>query len=169
MAGGIVRLRRTEACPTRHVFCYLRGVAPTLKVQRLHAEARLPARATPGASGLDLYACLPDGDVALGPDPVRVPTGIAIEFPAGYDAQVRPRSGLSLQGVGVSFGTIDSDYRGEVLVTMWVFGSRTEHRVRHGDRIAQLVIARLAELPVVEVDALTRTERGASGHGSTGS
>jgi len=144
-------------------------VAPALKVQRLHPDARLPARATPGASGLDLYACLPDGEVLLGPDPVRVPAGIAIEFPAGYDAQVRPRSGLSLQGVGVAFGTIDSDYRGEVLVTMWAFGSLKEHRVRHGDRIAQLVVARLAELPVVEVAALAPTERGASGHGSTGS
>ena len=138
-------------------------------MQRLHPRALLPVRATPGASGLDLYACLPDGEIVLGPDPVRVPTGIAIEFPAGYDVQVRPRSGLSLQGVGVSFGTIDSDYRGEVLVTMWVFGSRVEHRVRHGDRIAQLVVAKLAELPVEEVAALTPTARGAAGHGSTGS
>jgi dUTP pyrophosphatase len=81
---------------------------------------------------------------------------------------VRPRSGLSLKGVGVAFGTIDSDYRGEVLVTMWAFGSRREHRLRHGDRIAQLVVAQLAELPVVEVEALTPSTRGASGHGSTG-
>jgi dUTP pyrophosphatase len=142
---------------------------PELKVRRLHPDASLPARATEGASGLDLYACLPDGDVTLGPDAVRVPCGIAIEFPHGYDVQVRPRSGLSLKGVGVSFGTIDSDYRGEVLVTMWVFGSRTEHVVRHGDRIAQLVISRLAELAVVEVDELTPSKRGAGGHGSTGS
>jgi dUTP pyrophosphatase len=142
--------------------------APALKIQRLHSQARLPERATEGASGLDLYACLPEGNVVLGPDPVRVPAGVAIEFPAGYDAQVRPRSGLSLQGVGVAYGTIDSDYRGEVLVTMWVFGSRREHVVRHGDRIAQLVVSRLAELPVVEVEALTPTARGASGHGSTG-
>jgi len=128
----------------------------------------MPARATDGASGLDLCACLPDGDLVLGPDPVRVPTGVAIEFPHGYDVQVRPRSGLSLKGVGCSFGTIDSDYRGEVLVTMWVFGSRQEYRLSHGDRIAQLVVAQLAELPVVEVAALTPTGRGAAGHGSTG-
>ena len=140
-----------------------------LRIQRLHPEAQLPARATEGASGLDLYACLPDGEIALGPDPVRVPTGVAIEFPPGYDAQVRPRSGLSLKGVGVAFGTIDSDYRGEVLVTMWVFGSRAEHRVRHGDRIAQLVVASVSNLPVEEVEALSPSERGASGHGSTGS
>ncbi|MBI4571149.1 MAG: dUTP diphosphatase [Chloroflexi bacterium] len=144
-------------------------MSAALKVQRLHPDARLPERATAGASGFDLYACLPDGELTLGPDPVRVPTGVAIEFPQGYDAQVRPRSGLSLQGVGVAFGTIDSDYRGEVLVTMWAFGSRAEHRVRHGDRVAQLVVARLAELPVVEVAALTPTGRGAAGHGSTGS
>ncbi len=79
-------------------------------------------------------------------------------------------SGLpALKGVGVAFGTIDSDYRGEVLVTMWVFGSRTEHRVRHGDCIAQLVITRLATVSVEEVDALSGSERGAKGHGSTGS
>ncbi len=140
-----------------------------LKVRRLHADARLPERATEGASGLDLYAYLPEGDLVLTADPTRVPTGVAIEFPSGYDAQVRPRSGLSLKGVGVSFGTIDSDYRGEVLVTMWVFGSKAGHTVRHGDRIAQLVISRLAELPVVEVEALTPSSRGAAGHGSTGS
>jgi dUTP pyrophosphatase len=98
-----------------------------------------------------------------------VPCGVAIEFPSGYDVQVRPRSGLSLKGVGVSLGTIDSDYRGEVLVTMWVFGSKEEHVVRHGDRIAQLIVSRLADLRIEEVDELTPSARGASGHGSTGS
>ena len=150
-------------------FCYRPNVTgPSLRVQRLHPRARLPARATGGSSGLDLYACLPGGDIVLGIDPVRVSTGVAIEVPAGYDVQVRPRSGLSLKGVGVAFGTIDSDYRGEVLVTMWVFGSRRDHRLSHGDRIAQLVVARLAELPVVEVDALSPSGRAAGGHGSTG-
>ena len=152
-------------------FCYLRFVseAPVLKVCRLHPDAQLPVRATEGASGLDLYAYLPDGDLVLGPDPVRVSTGVALEVPPGYDVQVRPRSGLSLKGVGIAFGTIDSDYRGEVLVTMWVFGSRTEHRVSHGDRIAQLVVTQLAELPLVEVETLAPSTRGAGGHGSTGS
>jgi len=142
---------------------------PTLRVQLLRPGARLPQRATPGASGLDLFACIEaPGSVEVGRDPVRVPTGIAIEVPPGYEAQVRPRSGLSAQGVGVTFGTIDSDYRGEVLVTMYLFGSRESHTIRHGDRIAQLVIARLAELPVVEAQALSPTERGRGGHGSTG-
>jgi dUTP pyrophosphatase len=139
-----------------------------LNVQRLHPRATLPSRATEGSSGFDLYACLPDGDVVLGPDPVRVPTGVAIEFPAGYDVQVRPRSGLSLKGIGCAFGTIDSDYRGEVLVTLWVFGSRKEYTLHHGDRIAQLVIARLAEVSLIEVAELAPSERGGGGHGSTG-
>ncbi len=152
-------------------FCYCPSVSEgsVLKVQRLHPEAQLPTQATAGASGLDLYACLPEGELTLSIDPMRVPTGLAIEIQPGYDVQVRPRSGLSLKGVGVAFGTIDSDYRGEVLVTMWVFGSRTEHRVCHGDRIAQLVVTQLATVSVEEVAALSVSERGAKGHGSTGS
>ena len=117
---------------------------------------------------MDLHACLPDGDVVLGPNPQRVSTGVAIEFPPGFDAQIRPRSGLSLKGVGVAFGTIDSDYRGELLVTMWVFGSKTEHVISHGDRIAQLVVAPLADATIVEVEELSNSERGTGGHGSTG-
>ena len=142
---------------------------PALRVQLLRPSARLPQRATPGATGLDLFACIeaPEG-LKLGRAPVRVPTGIAIEVPPGCDAQVRPRSGLSARGVDVTFGTIDSDYRGEVLVTMYLFGSQESYAVRHGDRIAQLVIARLTELPVVEAQALSPTERGQGGHGSTG-
>jgi dUTP pyrophosphatase len=139
-----------------------------LRIKRLHADALMPAHATPGASGLDLHAYLPEGELVLGPDPVRVATGVAIEFPQGYDVQVRPRSGLSLKGVGCAFGTIDSDYRGEVLVTLWTFGSTKEHVLHHGDRIAQLVVSALAELPVIEVDELSASDRGAGGHGSTG-
>jgi dUTP pyrophosphatase len=143
--------------------------AVTLKVRRLRPTARLPQRATPGSTGLDLFACIEGaGSIKLGRDPVLVPTGIAIEVPPGYDAQVRPRSGLSAKGVGVTFGTIDSDYRGEVLVTMYLFGALDSHIIRHGDRIAQLVISRRADLPVVEVEALSETERGPGGHGSTG-
>jgi len=140
---------------------------PVLKVKRLRPKARLPQRSTEGSSGLDLHACL-DATLLLGRDPVRVPTGISLEIPPGYDTQVRPRSGLSLQGVGVTFGTIDSDYRGEIFVTMYVFGTRTQFRVHDGDRIAQLVVSRLAELPVVEVAELSDTARGERGHGSTG-
>jgi dUTP pyrophosphatase len=140
-----------------------------LKVLRLRPDAELPRRASTGASGLDLFACLPDGGpLHLSPDPTLVPTGIAIEIPPGYDAQVRPRSGLTARGVMVAFGTVDADYRGELLVTMYVYGSRGSFTVNHGDRIAQLVIARLAQIDVCEVDELSSTERGAGGHGSTG-
>src|SRR3990170_7467620 len=106
---------------------------PALKVKRLRPGARLPHRATEGSSGLDLFACLePPGCLELGPDPLLVPTGVALEVPPGYDVQVRPRSGLSARGVGVAFGTIDSDYRGEVLVTMYVLPYREPHVVRPG-------------------------------------
>jgi len=139
-----------------------------LRVQRLRPGARLPERATPGATGFDLYAC-PDGELVIGQEPTLVPTGLAVESPAGYDLQVRPRSGLSSKGVQVTFGTIDSDYRGEVLVTMYVLPYREPHVVRPGDRIAQLVVGRTAEVAIVEAEALSASERGSGGHGSTGS
>jgi dUTP pyrophosphatase len=97
-----------------------------------------------------------------------VPTGLAVEVPDGHDVQVRPRSGLSLKGVGVAFGTVDADYRGELRVTMWTFGDLDEYVLHDGDRIAQLVITRLAPVRVVEVAELSATERGEAGHGSTG-
>ena len=145
------------------------SATPVLKVRRLRDVARLPARATSGSSGLDLTACLDDPAwLDLSVDPVLVPTGIALEIPPGHDVTIRPRSGLSLQGVGVLFGTIDADYRGEILVSMHTFGSRTEYRVKHGDRIAQLVISRLANLEIVEAGELSPSARDTGGHGSTG-
>ena len=143
--------------------------SPALKVKKLRPNARLPQQATPGSTGLDLFACIDgDGAVALGTQPRLIGTGIAIEVPKGYDVQIRPRSGLSSKGVGVAFGTVDSDYRGEVMVTMYLFSAEAKFEVRHGDRIAQLVITRLAELPMAEVEELTPTDRGSGGHGSTG-
>ncbi len=139
-----------------------------LRVQRLRPGARLPERATPGSSGYDLYACL-ESEMVIGQEPTLVPTGIAIEAPPGYDVQVRPRSGLSTKGVQVTFGTIDSDYRGEVLVTMYVLPYREPHVVRPGDRIAQMVVGRTAEVAIEEAEALSASNRGAGGHGSTGS
>ncbi len=139
-----------------------------LRVQRLRPDARLPERATPTSTGYDLYACL-DEDLIVGQEPALVPTGIAIEAPPGYDVQVRPRSGLSSKGVQVTFGTIDSDYRGEVLVTMYVLPYREPHTIRPGDRIAQLVVARTARVVIEEAEALSASQRGAGGHGSTGS
>ncbi len=139
-----------------------------LRVQRLRPGARLPQRATPGSTGYDLYACL-DEEMVIGQEPALVPTGIAVEAPQGYDLQVRPRSGLSAKGVQVTFGTIDSDYRGEVLVTMYVLPYREPHVVRPGDRIAQLVVGSAAETVIEEAEELSASVRGAGGHGSTGS
>jgi len=140
-----------------------------IKVKKLRPDAMIPRRATPGSTGFDLFACLEGEDsVVLGTQPKLVGTGIAIEAPAGYDIQIRPRSGLSARGVGVTFGTVDSDYRGEVMVTMYLFSPDAEFEVKHGDRIAQMVVGRAADLPLVEVDELSQTERGSGGHGSTG-
>lgn len=145
------------------------GAPTVVKLRRLRPEATLPRRATPGASGFDLYACLPDGgSLVLGRDPVRVPTGVAMEAPFGVDVQIRPRSGLSARGVGVTLGTIDADYRGELQVTMYLFGSAESFAVNHGERIAQLVFGLLAPVELVEADSLSDTDRGAGGHGSTG-
>lgn len=139
----------------------------TIRVLRLHPGTVLPQRASEHASGFDVCARL-DAPLLLGPHPRPVATGIAIEAPPGFDAQVRPRSGLMAKGVAASFGTIDADYRGEIFVTMWTFGDLGSYEVRDGDRIAQLVIARLADVVLAEADSLAPSARGAGGHGSTG-
>jgi len=138
-----------------------------IRIKRLRPNARLPERATEGSTGYDLYACL-EAPLEVGQEPVKVPAGIAIEAPPGFDVQVRPRSGLSSKGVMVAFGTVDSDYRGELLVTMYALPSREPHVVHDGDRIAQMVVTR-AEHPKLElVEELSATARDAGGHGSTG-
>jgi len=140
-----------------------------LKVKKLRAEAQLPRRATTSSTGLDLFACIGgDNTIRLDSTPKLIGTGIAIEFPHGYDVQIRPRSGLSSKGVGVTLGTIDSDYRGEVMVTMYMLTPGVSFEIRLGDRIAQLVIHKLADVKVIEATGLSTTERGAGGHGSTG-
>lgn len=140
---------------------------PVIKVKRLRPSARLPERATPDSAGFDVYADLGgEGQtLALGAMPVLVPTGIALEIPAGYEVQVRPRSGLSSQGVDVAFGTVDSDYRGELLVTM---SARESYSVKHGDRIAQIVVAPVVAAVLEEVADLSPTRRSDGGFGSTG-
>jgi len=141
-----------------------------LKVKKVYPDARLPQRATEGASGLDLFAYINESSktVVLEEKPKLIGTGIALEVPSGYEAQIRPRSGLSAKGVLVALGTVDSDYRGEVMVTMYTVGRHNGFELKHGDRIAQLVIGKLADLPIEEVSELSATERGAHGHGSTG-
>jgi dUTP pyrophosphatase len=135
----------------------------------MYPDARLPQRATEGSTGLDLFAYIKkDGRITLEEKPKLVGTGIAVEVPRGYDVQIRPRSGLSAKGVVAAFGTVDSDYRGELLVTMYTLGRGSSFEIRHGDRIAQLVVSKLADLPVEEAEELSGTERGPQGHGSTG-
>ena len=138
-----------------------------LRVHRLRPTARIPARQTAAASGYDLHACL-DAPVAIGELPVRVPCGFAIAAPAGTDVQVRPRSGLAARGVMAVFGTVDADYRGELMVTLYRLPGAEPFTVHDGDRIAQLVIARFAPTRWHEVERLDDTPRGAGGHGSTG-
>ena len=142
---------------------------PVLRVRRLRDTARLPRRATPHSSGLDLFADFGsvDGEAALGPKPQLIPTGLAVEVPPGYEVQVRPRSGLSRRGVVVAFGTVDADYRGELLVNMSC-PMEDGFTIRQGDRIAQLVVAPVTLSEVEEVEELSETERGGGGFGSTG-
>ena len=130
----------------------------------------LPSYATADAAGLDLLAAVEDA-IELAPGARRlVPTGISIALPPGYEAQLRPRSGLALKhGVTLlnSPGTIDADYRGEVGVILINLGE-VPFRLQRGDRIAQLVIAPVARLAWRESEALPESARGAGGFGSTG-
>ncbi|MCX7617580.1 dUTP diphosphatase [Tepidiforma sp.] len=139
----------------------------TVRVKLLRDGARLPTRATDLASGFDLSACI-EAPVTVGNRPVLVPTGIALEIPPGIDAQVRPRSGLARSGVLCTFGTIDADYRGELLVTLYTIAPGIEHVVEPGDRIAQIVFGLLAPARFELAADLAPTARGAGGHGSTG-
>ncbi len=140
--------------------------------RRLRPEARLPVYQTAGAAGMDLHACLMEGElVTLAPlGRTLVPTGLALAIPAGFEGQVRPRSGWAMkEGVTIlnSPGTIDSDYRGEVRVLLINLGA-TAVTIRAGDRIAQLVICPVATAGLYEVEVLDETSRGAGGFGHTG-
>ncbi len=143
----------------------------TLRVRRLRATAQLPTRGSERSSGLDLYAELSElgGSITLGQMPQAVPTGIACAPPPGCEIQIRPRSGLTRRGVEIGWGTVDADYRGELLVSMSLRGpSGRRYRIEQGDRIAQLVVAPVVLAEVEEVEALDDTDRGAGGFGSTG-
>jgi dUTP pyrophosphatase len=133
----------------------------------------LPSYQSSHAAGLDLVAAVPeDAPVELEPsDRALVPTGLVIELPQGYEAQVRPRSGLALKhGVTVlnTPGTIDADSRGEVKVLLINLGAET-FLIQRGDRIAQLVVSPVTRVDIVASDTLGATERGDGGFGSTGS
>ncbi len=143
---------------------------PTVEVGRVHPRASLPRKMSEGASGWDICACLGD-QVQIEPGCwAMVSTGIALAIPEGYEAQVRPRSGLAARhGVGLlnGPGTIDSDYRGEVRVILMNWG-RERFCVNHGDRIAQLVFARVEPVQLQWAEKLQETTRGAGGFGHTG-
>jgi dUTP pyrophosphatase len=152
--------------------------APLIRVMRedwADPSIPLPAYATAGAAGADIRANLMPGDRVAGYTlaPMQravVPTGIRIEIPEGYEVQVRPRSGLALQH-GISLpntpGTIDSDYRGPLGVLLINFGGEP-FIIRHGDRIAQMIVGPVVQAAFQAVDALGETTRGAGGFGSTG-
>ncbi|MGH7327476.1 MAG: dUTP diphosphatase [Polyangiaceae bacterium] len=143
-----------------------------MRVTRLPhaADLPMPAYASAGAAGADVCAAL-DAELILRPGArSAVPTGLCVEIPAGYEMQVRPRSGLALrEGIGLlnAPGTIDSDYRGEIKIILVNHGSE-DVIVRRGDRIAQLVLAPVAAGLFEDAAQLTPTGRGESGFGSTG-
>jgi dUTP pyrophosphatase len=149
-----------------------RARSVTVRLLRLrHGQGlALPCYQSKHAAGLDVVAAVSE-PVELSPGArALVPTGFALELPDGYEAQVRPRSGLALKhGVTLlnSPGTIDADYRGEVMVLMINHGSET-FTIRRGDRIAQLVVAPVSRVDLVAVEVLGETERGPGGFGSTG-
>ncbi len=142
-----------------------------LAVKKLHEGATLPGYQTAGAAGMDIHACLPDAAVTLQPGAIAViPTGLALAIPAGFEGQVRPRSGLSTKhGLSVpnAPGTIDSDYRGELRIALINHGKEA-FTVTHGMRIVQLVIAPVVRASIELVADLDETARGVGGFGSTG-
>lgn len=143
----------------------------TVKVRRVRpSDLPLPKYQTPLSAGMDLLADLSEDVVLQSLERRLIPTGLAIELPAGFEAQVRPRSGLALkQGLTClnAPGTIDADYRGEVGVIL-VNLSKEQVVLKRGDRIAQLVVAPSVQATLVEVEVLSDTARGAGGFGSTG-
>jgi dUTP pyrophosphatase len=130
----------------------------------------LPQYMTKGAAGLDLYAAVKHPEV-INPGCIKlIPTGLCIEVPEGYEAQVRPRSGLALKyGITMvnSPGTIDADYRGEIGLIMINHG-QSPFEIKRGDRVAQMVISPIAQADFVEVENLDDTVRSIGGYGSTG-
>lgn len=141
-----------------------------VKVVRVNKNAVLPVYATLHAAGMDISACL-DEPISIDPfTTALVPTGLSIELPEGYEAQLRPRSGLALKhliSLPNSPATIDADYRGEVKVILVNYG-KEPFSVSHGDRIAQMVVARVERVDFDEVHSLSFSDRGEGGFGHTG-
>lgn len=141
-----------------------------LKIKKISKLAQLPTYATEGAAGMDLYAANEE-PITLAPlERKLVPLGFTMELPTGYEAQIRPRSGMAIKrGITLSncVGTVDEDYRGEVCVGL-VNLSREDYTINAGDRIAQMVVAPVTKAVIIEADELAETLRGEGGFGSTG-
>lgn len=141
-----------------------------LKIERLPHNKNIPAYQTEGAAGMDLCAAIEEPVVLKPLERALVPTGLKIELEHGYEAQIRPRSGLSIKH-GITLincvGTIDEDYRGEVCVPVVNLSNET-YSIQPQERIAQMVIARVEQAQIEVVTELTETLRGAGGFGSTG-
>ena len=145
---------------------------PSVKIPILNnSKHPIPAYATVDAAGMDIYASLPEGELKLSPlERKCVPTGISIALPKGYEAQIRPRSGLAHKhGITVlnSPGTIDADFRGEIKVLL-INLSQADYTIQDGDRIAQIIIKPYTIGKWVPTEKLNQTARGAGGYGSTG-
>ena len=142
----------------------------TLKVKRLPHCKDLPRYATPGSAGMDLTAAIDKPLTLEAGKRVGVPTGIVLEIPPGYEGQMRPRSGLAAKaGIALSncVGTIDSDYRGEVVALLINHGEEA-YTFQPGERICQLLITPVPRVEIVEVEETNQSERGECGFGSTG-
>lgn len=141
-----------------------------VKIKRLSPDVSLPSYATAGSAGMDLAACLTEPVTVAAGDRALIPTGIALQIPAGYGGFVFPRSGLSMRG-GITLcnavGVIDSDYIGELKIAVHNI-SKEDYTIQNGDRIAQLVFLPIAVGEWKECDSLEETDRGEGGFGSTG-
>lgn len=143
-----------------------------VKIKRLEDsnDMPLPSYGSEGSSGMDIRASVKE-PVVLKPGEIRlIPTGLTVSIPRGYEGQIRPRSGLSLKyGIGIvnSPGTIDSDYRGEIHIIVINWGEQP-FTIRRGDRIAQMVMAKVFRADIIEVDELDYTQRGVGGFGHSG-
>jgi len=139
-------------------------------IKKLNSQAVIPEYQTEDSSGMDLCACIGEDILIKRGGFKKIPSGIALSIPKGYEAQIRPRSGLALKyGVTLlnSPGTIDSDYRGEICVILINHGKET-FQVKNGDRIAQLVFASVTTVKLKEVSSLDETKRNTGGFGHTG-
>jgi len=146
------------------------AVRVTIRYLKHHEGLPAISRQTGGSSGFDIHAACSDRIIVAPSAAALIPAGFELSMPEGYEAQVRPRSGLAFKnriGILNSPGTIDSDYRGEICVILHNFGEE-DFVVRRGDRIAQLVFCRLPRIELVEENRLDETERGPGGFGHTG-